>query len=76
MQFGHLFAKGDSREAAIRAMVVALSDMRVGGEIHTTIDYAADMLQSSGARVIERCSEKLGLYSLVRVAVIVQEARS
>jgi hypothetical protein len=45
-QFGHLFAKGDSREAAIRAMVVALRDVRVRGEIHTIIDYAVDMLTS------------------------------
>eukprot|EP00879_Flechtneria_rotunda_P003437 GHRR01003666.1.p1 GENE.GHRR01003666.1~~GHRR01003666.1.p1 ORF type:complete len:1583 (+),score=615.48 GHRR01003666.1:404-5152(+) len=45
-QFGHLFASGPSREAAIRAMVVALRDVRVRGEIHTIIDYAADMLQS------------------------------
>jgi hypothetical protein len=46
MQFGHLFAKAPTREAAIRAMVVALRDVRVRGEIHTIIDYAADMLQS------------------------------
>ncbi|KAF6253758.1 carboxyl transferase domain-containing protein [Scenedesmus sp. NREL 46B-D3] len=45
-QFGHLFAKAPTREAAIRAMVVALRDVRVRGEIHTIIDYAADMLQS------------------------------
>jgi acetyl-CoA carboxylase/biotin carboxylase 1 len=46
LQFGHLFAKAPTREAAIRAMVVALRDVRVRGEIHTIIDYAADMLQS------------------------------
>lgn len=46
LQFGHLFAQGPTREAAIRAMVVALRDVRVRGEIHTIIDYAADMLQS------------------------------
>ncbi|KIY96881.1 acetyl-CoA carboxylase / biotin carboxylase [Monoraphidium neglectum] len=45
-QFGHLFAKGETREAAIRAMVVALRDVRVRGEIHTIIDYAVDMLTS------------------------------
>jgi 3-deoxy-D-arabino-heptulosonate 7-phosphate (DAHP) synthase len=28
-------------------MVVALRDVRVRGEIHTIIDYAADMLQVS-----------------------------
>lgn len=47
MQFGHLFAQGPTREAATRAMVVALRDVRVRGEIHTIIDYAADMLQST-----------------------------
>jgi len=47
VQFGHLFAQGPSREAAMRAMVVALRDVRVRGEIHTIIDYAADMLQVS-----------------------------
>lgn len=46
VQFGHLFAQGPTREAATRAMVVALRDVRVRGEIHTIIDYAADMLQS------------------------------
>lgn len=45
-QFGHLFAKGETREAAIRNMVVALRDVRVRGEIHTIIDYAVDMLTS------------------------------
>lgn len=45
LQFGHLFAQGPTREAACRAMVVALRDVRVRGEIHTIIDYAADMLQ-------------------------------
>lgn len=45
VQFGHLFAQGPTREAACRAMVVALRDVRVRGEIHTIIDYAADMLQ-------------------------------
>lgn len=47
LQFGHLFAQGPTREAATRAMVVALRDVRVRGEIHTIIDYAADMLQVS-----------------------------
>lgn len=47
VQFGHLFARGENREAAIRAMVVALRDVRVRGEVHTIIDYAVDMLQSA-----------------------------
>lgn len=28
-QFGHLFAKGETREAAIRAMVVALKEIKI-----------------------------------------------
>ena len=45
-QFGHLFAKGDTREAAIRAMVVALKEVKIRGEIRTTVDYAVEMIQS------------------------------
>ncbi len=39
-QFGHLFAKGETREAAIRAMVVALKEVKIrwvsfeGGWVH------------------------------------------
>ncbi|EIE18073.1 hypothetical protein COCSUDRAFT_26470 [Coccomyxa subellipsoidea C-169] len=45
-QFGHLFAKGDTREAAIRAMVVALKEVKIRGEIRTTVDYCVEMIQS------------------------------
>jgi len=46
LQFGHLFAKGDTREAAIRAMVVALKEVKIRGEIRTIVDYATEMIQS------------------------------
>ena len=46
MQFGHLFAKGDTREGAIRAMVVALKEVKIRGEIRTTVDYCVEMIQS------------------------------
>lgn len=46
-QFGHLFAKGDTREAAIRAMVVALKEVKIRGEIRTIVDYAVEMIQSA-----------------------------
>ena len=46
MQFGHLFAKGDNREGAIRAMVVALKEVKIRGEIRTTVDYCVEMIQS------------------------------
>eukprot|EP00200_Dunaliella_tertiolecta_P012627 CAMPEP_0202373002 /NCGR_PEP_ID=MMETSP1127-20130417/4091_1 /ASSEMBLY_ACC=CAM_ASM_000462 /TAXON_ID=3047 /ORGANISM="Dunaliella tertiolecta, Strain CCMP1320" /LENGTH=2753 /DNA_ID=CAMNT_0048969731 /DNA_START=204 /DNA_END=8465 /DNA_ORIENTATION=+ len=45
-QFGHLFARGPNREAALRSLVVALRDVVVRGEIRTIVDYASDMLQS------------------------------
>lgn len=47
LQFGHLFAKGDTREAAIRAMVVALKEVKIRGEIRTIVDYAVEMIQSA-----------------------------
>lgn len=47
MQFGHLFAKGDNREGAIRAMVVALKELRIRGEIRSTVDYTMEMIQSA-----------------------------
>ena len=45
LQFGHLFAQGQTREAAIRAMVVALKDIKIRGEIRSIVDYAVDMIQ-------------------------------
>ena len=45
VQFGHLFAKGDRRESAIRAMVVALKQVKIRGEIRTSVDYTTDMIQ-------------------------------
>lgn len=44
-QFGHLFAKGETREAAIRSMVVALKEVKIRGEIRTIVDYAVEMIQ-------------------------------
>lgn len=41
-----MFAKGETREAAIRAMVVALKEIKIRGEIRTVIDYATEMIQS------------------------------
>jgi acetyl/propionyl-CoA carboxylase alpha subunit len=47
LQFGHLFARGETRVAAIRAMVVALKETKIRGEIRTNVDYSIDMLQAS-----------------------------
>ncbi|KAL4426359.1 hypothetical protein ABPG77_004653 [Micractinium sp. CCAP 211/92] len=45
-QFGHLFAKGETREAAIRAMVVALKEVKIRGEIRTIVDYVVELVQA------------------------------
>ena len=45
-QFGHLFARAPTREAALRAMATVLRDVVIRGEVHTIVDYALDMLQS------------------------------
>ena len=45
-QFGHLFAKGENRTAAIRAMVVALKELKIRGEIRTNSDYVCDLIQT------------------------------
>ena len=45
-QFGHLFAKADSRNAAIRAMVVALKELKIRGEIRTNSDYVCELIQT------------------------------
>ena len=45
-QFGHIFASGRTREAARRAMVVALKELEIRGDIRTTIEYIVKLLQS------------------------------
>lgn len=44
-QFGHLFAKGQTRQEAIRSMVLALKEVKIRGEIRTTVDYIINMIQ-------------------------------
>ena len=44
-QFGHLFAKGPTRQEAIRSMLMALKEVKIRGEIRTTVDYIIDMIQ-------------------------------
>jgi acetyl-CoA carboxylase/biotin carboxylase 1 len=45
-QFGHIFASGSNRENARRAMVVALKELQIRGEIRTTQEYIVKLLQS------------------------------
>mmetsp|Transcript_3124 Transcript_3124/g.4604 ORF Transcript_3124/g.4604 Transcript_3124/m.4604 type:complete len:2205 (-) Transcript_3124:97-6711(-) len=44
-QFGHIFAHGETREQARRQMLVALSELRIRGEIRTTTEYLISILQ-------------------------------
>jgi len=46
-QFGHIFASGPDRESARKAMVVALKEMSIRGEIRTTMEYITKLLQSN-----------------------------
>lgn len=45
-QFGHIFASGKDRESARRAMVNALKELEIRGDIRTTIEYIVKLLQS------------------------------
>jgi acetyl-CoA carboxylase/biotin carboxylase 1 len=45
-QFGHLFAKGDTREQARKALVLALKEIEVRGEIRTTVEYLVELLET------------------------------
>lgn len=45
-QFGHLFSFSDSREKARKNMVIALKELTIRGDIHTTIEYIAQMMES------------------------------
>eukprot|EP00897_Mesotaenium_endlicherianum_P010369 jgi/Mesen1/9360/ME000061S08809 len=46
-QFGHLFAFGENRPAAIANMVLTLKELQIRGEIRTNVDYTVDLLQSA-----------------------------
>lgn len=45
-QFGHLFAAGVDRESARKAMVLALKELSIRGDIRTTTEYIVQMMQS------------------------------
>jgi acetyl-CoA carboxylase/biotin carboxylase 1 len=44
-QFGHLFAKGANREQARKALILALKEIEVRGEIRTTVEYLVKFLK-------------------------------
>lgn len=45
-QFGHLFASGNTREEARRALVLALKGIDVRGDIRTTVEYLIKLLET------------------------------
>ncbi|GMH72279.1 hypothetical protein TrLO_g4355 [Triparma laevis f. longispina] len=45
-QFGHLFAKGPTREHARKSLVLALKEIEVRGEIRTTVEYLVELLET------------------------------
>ncbi|CAJ1961615.1 unnamed protein product [Cylindrotheca closterium] len=45
-QFGHLFAKGNNREQARKALILALKEIEVRGEIRTTVEYLVQLLET------------------------------
>ncbi|CAO2041466.1 unnamed protein product [Urochloa humidicola] len=49
-QFGHVFAYGFSRSAAITNMALALKEIQIRGEIHSNVDYTVDLLNASDFR--------------------------
>lgn len=45
-QFGHLFAKGPNREAARKALVLALKEVEVRGNIRNSVEYLVKLLET------------------------------
>lgn len=45
-QFGHLFASGADREEARKAMVLALKELKVQGEIRNPVEYLGQLLET------------------------------
>jgi acetyl-CoA carboxylase/biotin carboxylase 1 len=46
-QFGHIFASGYNREDARKALVLALKEIEVRGDIRTPVDYLVKLLETS-----------------------------
>jgi len=45
-QFGHLFAKGPTREQARKSLVLALKEIEVRGEIRNSVEYLVQLLET------------------------------
>ena len=49
-QFGHIFARGPSREQALKTCVLALKDLDIRGEICNNVNALEKLLQSADIR--------------------------
>lgn len=49
-QFGHIFAHGHDRESARRAMITALKELEIRGDMRTTVEYVIRMMESDDYR--------------------------
>lgn len=49
-QIGHLFGFGPTRDMARRSVVLALKELSIRGDIHTTVEYLVHMLASADFR--------------------------
>jgi acetyl-CoA carboxylase / biotin carboxylase 1 len=63
-QFGHLFAKGANREQARKALILALKEVEVRGEIRTTVEYLVQLLETKA--FIENTIDTSWLDGLIR----------
>jgi acetyl-CoA carboxylase/biotin carboxylase 1 len=67
-QFGHLFAKGANREQARKALILALKEIEVRGEIRTTVEYLVELLETKA--FIENTIDTSWLDGLIREKTI------
>eukprot|EP01046_Picozoa_sp_COSAG06_P005952 COSAG06_NODE_272_length_18674_cov_18.029717_5_plen_2141_part_00 len=58
-QFGHVFAWGETREAARRTMVCALMELQIRGDIRTTVEYLITLMETDAFRDNEISTEWL-----------------
>lgn len=49
-QFGHIFATGANREESRKALVLALQDLNVRGDVRTTTEYLVQLLETQEFR--------------------------
>lgn len=68
-QFGHIFAHGETREQARRQMLVALSELRIRGEIRTTTEYLISILQDKDFKDNQHTTSWLDLRLKQKVAL-------